>query len=50
MNRYLGLLVFNFGVFLLPALYSILSKLWVANINSSQVVTTNVYTYIGVIV
>jgi hypothetical protein len=27
-----------------------LSKLWVANIDSSQVVTTDVYTYIGVIV
>lgn len=35
---------------MLPALYSTLSKLWVANIDSSQVVTTDVYTYIGVIV
>jgi len=34
---------------LLPALYSTLSKLWIANIDSSQVVTTDVYTYIGVI-
>lgn len=34
---------------MLPALYSTLSKLWVANINSSQVVTTDVYTYIGVV-
>lgn len=31
-------------------LYSTLSKLWVANINAKQVVTTYVYTYIGVIV
>ena len=35
---------------MLPALYGTLSKLWVANINSSQVVTTDVYIYIGVIV
>jgi len=43
-------LIFNFGAFALPALYSTLSKLWVANIDSSEVVTTDVYTYIGVIV
>ncbi len=36
--------------FLLPALYGTLSKLWVANIDSSLVVTTDVYTYIGVVV
>lgn len=35
---------------MLPALYGTLAKLWVANIDSSQVVTTDVYTYIGVIV
>ena len=35
---------------MLPALYSTLSKLWIANIDSSQVVTTDIYTYIGVIV
>lgn len=44
------MLIFNFSAFLLLALYSILSKLWVADIDSSQVVTTDVYTYIGVIV
>ena len=38
------------AAFLLPALYSTLSKLWVANIDSKSVVTTDVYTYIGVIV
>ncbi|KAH8699126.1 hypothetical protein BGW36DRAFT_426802 [Talaromyces proteolyticus] len=48
-QTYLGSVIFNFGAFLLPALYSTLSKLWVANIDSSQVVTTDVYTYIGVI-
>lgn len=42
--------MFNLCAFSLPALYSTLSKLWVANIDSSQVVTTDVYTYIGVIV
>jgi Na+-driven multidrug efflux pump len=30
-------------------LYSTLSKLWVANIDSSQVVTTDVYTYLSVV-
>lgn len=49
-NRYFGSLVFKLGAFLLSALYSTFSKLWVANIDSSQVVTTDVYPYIGVIV
>ena len=35
---------------MLPALYGTLSKLWVAEIDPSQVVTTDVYTYIGVVV
>lgn len=48
--RYFGSFLFNLGAFALPALYSTLSKLWVANINAKQVVTTDVYTYIGVIV
>ncbi|TGO59384.1 hypothetical protein BCON_0045g00470 [Botryotinia convoluta] len=43
-------LLFNIGAFILLALYSTLSKLWVANIDSTQVATTDVYTYIGVIV
>ncbi|KAL2063403.1 hypothetical protein VTL71DRAFT_5208 [Oculimacula yallundae] len=47
---YYGSLAFNFAAFMLPALYGTLSKLWVANIDSSQVVTTDIYTYIGVIV
>ncbi|MCJ1244562.1 hypothetical protein MMC30_001760 [Trapelia coarctata] len=49
-KTYYGSLVFNLGAFLLPALYSTLSKLWIANIDSSLVVTTDIYTYIGVIV
>ena len=47
--RYSGAIIFNFFAFLLPALYATLSKLWVANIDSSMVVTTDVYTYIGVV-
>lgn len=50
LSRYTGSLFFNFFAFLLPALYGTLSKLWVAQIDSSKVVTTDVYTYIGVIV
>jgi len=46
---YSGSLIFNLGTFLLPALYSTLSKLWIAKLDSTQVVTTDVYTYIGVI-
>jgi Na+-driven multidrug efflux pump len=34
---------------LLPALYNTLVKIWVADIDSSLVVTTDVYTYIGTI-
>ncbi|OTB09390.1 hypothetical protein M426DRAFT_315947 [Hypoxylon sp. CI-4A] len=48
-NHYAGALMFNICAFILPALYSTLSKLWVANIDSSLVVTTDVYTYIGVV-
>lgn len=42
--------MFNILAFLLPALYGTLDKLWIANIDPSQVVTTDIYTYIGVIV
>ena len=49
-KRYTGTLLFNVGAFILPALYSTLSKLWVANIDSSLVATTDAYTYIGVLV
>ena len=48
--RYQGSLVFNILALLLPALYGTLDKLWIANIDPSQVVTTDIYTYIGVIV
>jgi hypothetical protein len=41
--------VFNLGAFLLPAVYGTLSKLWVANIDTSLVATTDVYVYIGVV-
>ncbi|KAI0190514.1 hypothetical protein EV127DRAFT_430461 [Xylaria flabelliformis] len=46
-DRYFGSLAFNIAAFTLPALYSTLSKLWVANIDSSMVVTTDVYTYLN---
>ncbi|EFR02046.1 hypothetical protein MGYG_05048 [Nannizzia gypsea CBS 118893] len=49
-DRYLGALLFNLVAFVLPALYGTLSKLWVARLDSSAVATTDVYTYIGVIV
>lgn len=45
----MGALLFNTGAFFLPALYSTLVKIWVANIDSSLIVTTDVYTYIGII-
>lgn len=48
-DRYFGALFFNLCAFILPALYGTLSKLWVANIDSSMVVTTDSYTYIGVV-
>ncbi|KAK4160658.1 hypothetical protein QBC43DRAFT_337940 [Cladorrhinum sp. PSN259] len=44
-----GALLFNVAAFILPALYGTLSKLWVANIDRSLVVTTDVYTYIGIV-
>lgn len=46
-HSYFGALAFNLLAFLLPALYSTLSKLWFVNIDSSVVATTDVYTYIG---
>ncbi|KAJ5116073.1 hypothetical protein N7456_000421 [Penicillium angulare] len=49
-QTYTGSLILNLLAFIPPALYSTLSKLWVANIDSSLVVTTDVYTYIDVIV
>ncbi|KAI5855033.1 hypothetical protein GGS23DRAFT_470807 [Durotheca rogersii] len=48
-NSYHGALLFNVGAFVLPALYGTLVKLWVADIDSSFVATTDVYTYIGVV-
>jgi len=48
-SAYPGALSFNIAAFALPALYGTLSKLWIANIDSLQVVTTDIYTYIGVV-
>ncbi|KAJ2996502.1 hypothetical protein NUW58_g778 [Xylaria curta] len=46
-DKYIGSLAFNIATFILPALYGTLSKLWVANIDSSMVATTDVYTYLN---
>lgn len=48
-TTYSGALLFNLAASTLPAIYSTLSKLWVANIDSSLIVTTDIYTYIGVV-
>ncbi|WQF84844.1 hypothetical protein CDEST_09858 [Colletotrichum destructivum] len=48
-TTYTGALLFNLASFILPALYGTLSKLWVANIDASLVVTTDAYIYIGVV-
>ncbi|POS69952.1 hypothetical protein DHEL01_v211653 [Diaporthe helianthi] len=48
-NRYFGALLFNLAAFILPALYGTLSKLWIANIDPSMVVTSDVYTYMSTI-
>lgn len=48
-NHYVGALLFNTAAFILPALYSTLSRFWVAGIDASLVVTTDAYTYIGVV-
>lgn len=49
-SSYGGTLLFNVGAFVLPALYGTLSKLWVANIDSSLVATTDADACIGVVV
>ncbi|KAF2639628.1 hypothetical protein P280DRAFT_470252 [Massarina eburnea CBS 473.64] len=49
-ETYTGALAFNIATFILPALYSTLSKLWVARIDSSRVMTIDLYAYIGVVV
>ncbi|KKK20835.1 hypothetical protein ARAM_007428 [Aspergillus rambellii] len=48
-SSYAGCLLYNVGSFLLPALYNTLVKIWIANIDSTLVVTTDVYTYIGTV-
>ncbi|KAH6686836.1 hypothetical protein F5X68DRAFT_232169 [Plectosphaerella plurivora] len=48
-SEYTGALLFNLAAFILPALYGTLVKLWIASIDSSLVITTDVYTYIGVV-
>ncbi|KAF7594741.1 hypothetical protein BBP40_008448 [Aspergillus hancockii] len=48
-SHYVGALLFNAGAFILPALYSTLVKIWIANIDPFLVATTDVYTYIGTV-
>ena len=48
-TTYTGALLFNTAAFILPAIYGTLSKLWVASIDPSLVVTADLYTYIGVV-
>lgn len=48
-TTYTGALLFNAAAFTLPAVYGTLSKLWVAAIDPSLVVTADLYTYIGVV-
>ncbi|KAJ3082337.1 hypothetical protein HK102_001774 [Quaeritorhiza haematococci] len=43
-----GHVFFNAVTFLLPAIYATLSKLWVAQLDSSSVVTTDAYVYVGI--
>lgn len=45
----MGALLFNTAAFILPAIYGTLVKIWVANIDVTLVVTTDVYTYIGTV-
>ena len=49
LSHYPPALLLNILAFTLPALYGTLSKLWVAHIDASLVVTTDAYTYIGVV-
>ncbi|KAG8925731.1 hypothetical protein FRC02_009456 [Tulasnella sp. 418] len=48
-STYTGALLINILTFTLPAVYDTLAKLWIAKIDSSRVVTTDTYTYIGVV-
>ncbi|KAL4986051.1 hypothetical protein BDW68DRAFT_179139 [Aspergillus falconensis] len=49
MAPYTGAFLLNTAAFILPALYSTLVKIWTAKIDSSLVVTTDVYTYINTV-
>jgi hypothetical protein len=49
-HSFIGSTIVNLFAFAPPAVYSTLSKLWVAKLSSSEVVITDVYTYIGIIV
>ena len=40
---YHGALLFNFGAFILPAVYSTLNKLWISKIDDSKLSVIEVY-------
>jgi Na+-driven multidrug efflux pump len=45
----MGAFVFNLAAMALPAVYGTLSKMWVANIDSSRVATTDAWTYMSIV-
>ncbi|KAG2004414.1 hypothetical protein CC2G_002971 [Coprinopsis cinerea AmutBmut pab1-1] len=47
---YHGALAFNIAAFIIPAIYGTLSKMWIANIDSSLVSTADAYTYFSCVV
>ncbi|KAI8806624.1 hypothetical protein BJ742DRAFT_815526 [Cladochytrium replicatum] len=48
-ETYRGALVINFVAFLVPAIYATLSKIWIGQIDSSMVVTTEAYVYMSIL-
>jgi len=47
-ESYKGAIAFNSWTYFIPALYGTLAKLWVAQIDSSSVVLTDVWTYMSI--
>ncbi|KAF1818673.1 uncharacterized protein K489DRAFT_434885 [Dissoconium aciculare CBS 342.82] len=48
-KNYATALLINLTTFLLPALYSTLSKFWVSQLHARMLATTDVYSYIGIV-
>lgn len=49
-RRFLGTLLFNLAAFIIPAIYSTLSILWLAQLGGTNVATALSFTYAGVVV